>query len=729
MIASILYVLAAASFAAIGAAMTLWRVKSGAGLKHGLGLLTAGYATLVSSALVAAGAILPAFAGTADILHALAGMTMFLAAVLIALGLRDRMPTMRREIGDMHRVERRQRALISLVPAMTLSFHPEDEQVTFLNDKVAALLGYSQHELNSNSALFASLLHPNDRDGSGDHAFAAFCSSRAAGAIERRYRHKDGRYRWIRMHGVALCDPDGEVREVLICGFDVTDLKETEAKLIRVIEGAPDAMLVLDECRRIVLTNPKALELLGLEPGTLAGKRIEDLPVSNEADRSALTEHLAEGAAETPGVESINIRRHDRDVPVEVRFSPIGSGSDRAVLCTIRDVSELKTAEAQLRHAQKMEAVGQLTGGLAHDFNNLLTIIIGNLQLLDLELEGREALRPTVHAAFRAAIRGADLTKRLLAFSRRQALAPRRTNPNRLVSELAPLLRRTLGENIALSIELEDGVGTIEVDPGQLENALVNLALNSRDAMPDGGDLVIRTMTEDSDHRSVVITVTDTGAGIPEDLLPRVFEPFFSTKDVGKGTGLGLSMVYGFVRQSEGQISIDSTVGSGTSVRIVLPHSEAEEDSTRSVQTMSQRALPSGDETVLVVEDNTDARHVATTLLAGLGYGVLEASNATEALAVLGEHAEVDLLFTDIVMPGKMSGVELGRLAVERRPKLRVLYVSGYADAATYAEVEKTGGTALLNKPYLSQELAGAVRIALDSPTSQPKTPVRQRAV
>ena len=406
----------------------------------------------------------------------------------------------------------------------------------------------------------------------------------------------------------------------------------------------------------------------------------------------------------------------------DAAFDSPGPGVDRASSCTLRDGFDLDSAEEHLRHSQKMQAVGQLTSGLAHDFNNLLTIMIGNLQLLDLELDHGESLRSHVHAAFRAAMRGADLTKRLLAFSRRQALLPRTTDPNRLIGELAPLLSRTLGENIALKIELTDQIGTIEVDPGELENALVNLALNSRDAMPNGGDLVIRTSR---DGERIALTVADSGEGIAEDLLPRVFEPFFSTKEPNKGTGLGLSMVYGFVTQSKGRIAIDSKVGRGTTVRIVLPRSAAPEEASRAAQTMSQRALPSGEETILVVEDNADARRVASTTLAGLGYRILEASDATDALAVLTEHADaVDLLLTDIVLPGGVNGPQLGRRALEQRPNLKVLYVSGCADTSAAATAER--GAPLLSKPYLSKELAQAVRTALDC--AEPVTSAQRSA-
>jgi CheY-like chemotaxis protein len=355
---------------------------------------------------------------------------------------------------------------------------------------------------------------------------------------------------------------------------------------------------------------------------------------------------------------------------------------------------------------------------LAHDFNNLLTIMVGNLDLLQVEVGGNRAAEQKVATILQAAERGADLTHQLLAFSRRQHLSPRRVEVNELISNTTRLLARTLGENITVDVRLADDLWPVTADPGQLEAALVNIAINARDAMPDGGVLTViseKAHLGDDDANPEVtagdyvrIELRDTGTGMPADVLAHIFEPFFTTKAPGKGTGLGLSMVYGFIRQSGGHLSADSKVGEGTVFNLYLPR--AMELDTRSPAPEGRIPVPAAKgKVILAVDDNPAVRATVLLQLQALGYSVHEADNAQTALALLDDIGQVDLLFTDIVMPGPMNGRELAVKARAKRPDLRVLYTSGFPGAF----VGEDDRDALLNKPYRKRDLANAIHRAL----------------
>ncbi|MGE0225619.1 MAG: ATP-binding protein [Acetobacteraceae bacterium] len=392
-----------------------------------------------------------------------------------------------------------------------------------------------------------------------------------------------------------------------------------------------------------------------------------------------------------------------------------------------------RRAEDTLRQAQKMEAVGQLTGGVAHDFNNLLTIISGGLEIIDRmlpELPDQPATQRIARArdmSMKGVTRAATLTKRLLAFARRQPLSPQPIDANRLVSNLSDLLRRTIGEMIALETVMSGGLWMTHADPNQLEQALVNLAVNARDAMPNGGKLTIETQNSYLDDayvralaepvqpgQYVMIAVADSGEGMDAATMERAFEPFFTTRGVGRGSGLGLSQVYGFVRQSAGHVRLYSEPGNGTTVKLYLPRyigpelmadTQAQRDSVRAI----------GDECILVVEDDDALRAYTTELLAELGYRVLEAANGPEALHILEGSEHIDLLFTDIVMPGGMNGRQLADAAVRRRPGLRVLFTTGYTRNAIVHHGRLDPGVKVIGKPFTRDALASMVRTMLDS--------------
>jgi signal transduction histidine kinase len=383
---------------------------------------------------------------------------------------------------------------------------------------------------------------------------------------------------------------------------------------------------------------------------------------------------------------------------------------------------EKVASDLQLRQAQKMEAVGQLTGGVAHDLNNILTVIVGTMEILAESLADRPDLVAMTKMIDQAGARGSDLVQRLLAFARKQPLQPRDVNINLLVTEATNLLHSTLGEHIEVLMKLAGDASHALIDPSQLASAILNLALNARDAMPDGGQLTIETsnvvlddsyVSTNSDVTAgnyVMIAVSDCGHGIPADILGNVFEPFFTTKDVGKGSGLGLSMVYGFVKQSNGHIKIHSAEGQGTTVRIYLPQAEGV---AQPVELESPLAPEGGHETILVVEDDSAVRALVVGQIKSLGYIALTAASAAEALIAIDSPREIDLLFTDMIMPGAMNGRQLAEEARQRRASLKVLFTSGYSNDAIIHHGHLDAGVLLLAKPYHKSDLARMIRTAL----------------
>jgi signal transduction histidine kinase len=396
----------------------------------------------------------------------------------------------------------------------------------------------------------------------------------------------------------------------------------------------------------------------------------------------------------------------------------------RSAEAMVQRFREIEATESQVRQAQKMEAIGQLTGGVAHDFNNILTVITGTIEILAAAVKDRPQLAQITNLIAAAATRGADLTQHLLAFARRQPLQPRNTDVNALVIDVARLLRPTLGEQIEIeSMLAHDSVPAL-IDPSQLSTAILNLALNARDAMSNGGKLTLETKnvvldegyarlnSEVSPGNYVMIAVSDTGEGIPGSLLDKVFEPFFTTKEIGKGSGLGLSMVYGFVKQSNGHIKIYSEEGHGTTVKVYLPQAVGAAEAPAAEAFIS--GIERGDESILIVEDDALVRQYVVTQIRSLGYHALAASNAGEALAIINGPERIDLLFTDVIIPGGMNGRQVATEALTLRPGLKILYTSGYTENAIVHHGRLDADVLLLPKPYLRSDLARMIRTALD---------------
>jgi PAS domain S-box-containing protein len=506
-----------------------------------------------------------------------------------------------------------------------------------------------------------------------------------------------------------------------------TGVLREQALFEAIFNHLPDAVLVTDAKGKVVLCNPAVVRVFGYAPEELMGQGTAALyETAAEWERMrGIEARLAEKEMLEPVI--VRYRRKSGDAfPAETVSSLLRDqhGQFIGLISLNRDISKQVEQDEALRNSQRMEAIGQLTGGIAHDFNNLLTIITGNHELLEMELTAPEQL-DLLSRANNAAMMGARLTNRLLTFARRRRLDPIVLDLNEQVLAMAELLRRTLGETIALGTLLAPRLWSVRADPSEVENAVLNLAINSRDAMPDGGKLVIETsnvVLDESDVASeaggkpgehVRLAVSDTGVGMSKDVLARVFEPFFTTKGPGKGTGLGLSVIYGFVQQSGGHVTIYSEPGRGTTVNLYLPRIVAEHERMASAKQQAPAAARTS-ETILLVEDNPDVLKVASQRLENLGYTVVEAESGPRAVELLGSGAKIDLVFSDVVMPGGMSGFELARWVRRNAPAVPVLLTSGFAGDVARAGEAPAPELEILRKPYSSAELARALRRAID---------------
>jgi PAS domain S-box-containing protein len=504
-------------------------------------------------------------------------------------------------------------------------------------------------------------------------------------------------------------------------------LRANQAQFQSIMEHAPMMVSLRDLDGRFTFINRAYVEFAGQSEECILGRTVAELRSQEYSDNIAVQDRAVIEGRRAVQWEMTVPKPHGERAVLVVKF-PIYDLVGRVVSVgsILADITEQKRAETHLAQTQRIEAVGQLTGGIAHDFNNLLTSILLNADVLATVIED-DNIRPMAEAVRMAAERGADLTRRLLAFGRRQMLEPRATNVKELLAGMEPMIHRTLGDHIEISAKHAADLWPATVDPGQLENAVLNLAVNARDAMPDGGRITIETFNAVLDaHEAeinpeikpgdyVVVALHDTGCGMPPDVVARAFEPFFTTKDVGKGTGLGLSMVYGFVKQSGGHVRLSSKAGSGTVVRIYLPRSAvagATVDSARS----APLALPRGEEMILFVEDDPMVRQHTERQIMALGYRVVTAENAAAALAHVEEGCQPDLLFTDIVMPGGVNGRQLAQKLRLRWPALRVLYTSGYARGTLDVDGEHVPSKYVLGKPYRRSDLANKLRQVLDEP-------------
>jgi PAS domain S-box-containing protein len=608
-------------------------------------------------------------------------------------------------------------------------------RIAYESPSVTRVLGYVPQELVGRNVL--EFVHPDDAALMRD---TASVSQQPGGGGVRtlvlRVRHKDGTWRWVESYEVDLTD-NPDVGAVAVNYRDITErraaeeaLRESEERFRLLALSSNDAILDWDISGDTVWWN-EGFELLTGDPRGVDSRGSEVWSSRlHPQDRDRIVAGIGQAVrgSRDQWADSYRFQRRDgsyADISGRAYLIRDAAGVAVRMIGSMTDVTGRLALEEQLRQSQKLELIGQLTGGVAHDFNNLLTVILGNAEILSEQLAGNARLAPLADMAVEAAQRGAELTQRLLAFARRQALEPKALDVNQLVAGMDALLRRTLGEHIEIGFAPGAGLWRALVDPVQLESALLNLCLNARDAMAGGGQLTIKTansyVSEDQAPRRgdalpghyVMLSVSDTGTGIAPEHLSHVFEPFFTTKETGKGTGLGLAMIYGFVKQSGGHVNVDSESGHGTTVRLCLPRALQAAAPARPAVRDSQAV--GGSESVLLVEDDELVRRYAYDQLVALGYQVRQAHDGAQALEVLGSDIVIDLLFTDVVMPG-MSGRQLADRARALRPALKVLYASGYAENEIVHHGRLDPGTQLLAKPYRRDELARRIREILDQP-------------
>ena len=655
---------------------------------------------------------------------------MLLQTVNLQARLSRLLDTLRREsFSELQRYSERERLLSAVVESSNDAIVAQklDGTITAWNPAAEHLFGYTAAEA---IGRHIDLIVPNDRLDELQDILERVGRGEAFSQHETTRVTKDGRHVTVSLSFSPLRSNSGQIIGVSKIARDITESRRTQAALTqeieereRIFQTSQDLILVTDTKGTFVQVSPSSMTILGIRPEEMIGHSAtefiypEDLESTREEMRSARRGHLMRNF-ETRYV-------HKEGHPVSLFWMGAWSEPVRRHFFVGRDLTEKQAAEAQFRQAQKMEAIGQLTGGVAHDFNNILTVITGTIGILADAVADDPQMSAIAKMIDDAAERGASLTKHLLAFARRQPLQPREIDVNTLVTETIKLLRPTLGEQIQINPQLEADISPALVDPSQLTTAILNLSLNARDAMPSGGKLVIETSNVHLDdayaamNRDVIagnyvmIAVSDTGTGISPANLERVFDPFFTTKEVGKGTGLGLSMVFGFVKQSNGHIKIYSEVGHGTTVKIYMPRATGLPDTP--VESLALKSIKGGDETILVVEDDDLVRRYVMTQIESLGYRTLEASRASEALKIIDSNGHIDLLFTDVIMPGSMNGRQLVDEALARRPGLKTLFTSGYTENAIVHHGRLDTGVLLLAKPYRKSDLARMIRLALES--------------
>ena len=597
-------------------------------------------------------------------------------------------------------------------------------RIALANRRLQEMFGYTEPELLGQPV---EILVPERLRGvhRGDRAsFVAAPEARPMGAGRELWgRRSDGSEFPVEigLNPVRI----GEALSILAAVTDITlrreadrILREREERLRILMDNASDAIAVLSPDGTVLEINRTLEKLLGRPRGDLIGRPPDMLPLHGEEEgwTAAFRAAVRNGSGD---IRDMRMQTAEGDPAIlDFSITVVDVGTDRLVLAIGHDRTQERSLESQLRHSQRMEAVGRLAGGIAHDFNNLLTAILGYAQLASADLAPADPRAAEIAEITRAAERASDLTRQLLAFSRRQVVSPRVFPVNELVATLERMLARLIGEDIRLVIELDETAGNVRADVGQMEQVLVNLAVNARDAMPSGGDLMIRTSAQRfrtargrlPAGRYVRVEVRDTGTGMTPDVRSRVFEPFFTTKAAGKGTGLGLATVYGIVEQHNGFIDVDSEPARGTRFTILLPSVSAE---PAPLPSREGGSAAEGSETILLVEDDDAVRHLSRRFLERRGYRVIEASSPLQALAIVDDLREdVDLLLTDVIMPG-MSGRELADRLRELHG-LPVLFVSGYTDDAIIHTGVLEAGTHFLAKPFTAEQLATRVREILD---------------
>ncbi|MBN1277613.1 MAG: PAS domain S-box protein, partial [Deltaproteobacteria bacterium] len=594
-------------------------------------------------------------------------------------------------------------------------------------------LGYEDHEITNRYEEWKRRLHPEDRPHVMEKVEAFLQGQSPDYRAEYRLSHKNGTYRWISSSGRLISEADGNSRRFMGCHVDITDqvlaneiLRASEERFKLLFEYAPDAFYLHDLDGKFIEGNRAAEVLTGFNKEELIGKSFLELPILASEERKKAMEFLKRSKLGLPsGPEEFILTRKDGSQAfVEIRTFPMKIGEQDIVLGIARDISEQKVLHEQLFQSQKLESVGRLAGGIAHDFNNLLSIILGYGQLMLMDIGSEHPRYGSLDQIIQAGMRAKNLTRQLLAFSRKQVLEMRPVDVNKVISDFERLLRRVIGEDISLDVRLSTRPCKVVADTGQLEQVFMNIAVNARDAMPDGGTLIIEADLTELDEAAaakvpgaipgeyVMINISDTGCGMDRETLEHIFEPFFTTKEKEKGTGLGLATSYGIIKQHGGAIGACSEPGKGTTLKIYLQVckenvSSSDRDSAPSVDLK-------GRETILLVEDNEQVRDIARTILNKQGYNVLPADSGDAALKALeGYSGALHLLLTDVVMPG-INGRELFEQVSFRFPGVRVLYMSGYTDNLIVHRGVLDNGVNFIQKPFTMKTLATKVREVLN---------------
>lgn len=613
------------------------------------------------------------------------------------------------------------------------------------NSQWCQLLGVDGSFIEHPIQTFVDLLHDDDRGGV-QAALAACLRGDTTYSSEHRLRRAGQGYIWVKDRGnVVERDAQGEAVRMVGSMVDITGRKhaeERQAKLLTdlqrserearqqkalqqsIFDSTPDAMVQSDLDRKIVCINPAFTEVFGYVLSDLKGQPSRTI-YATQADCDIVGNHIAAGR-NGARAQPLNCRRKNGDVfPVHMTGSRLQDPDGKVIgnIAVYRDISQELKRDQALREIQRLEALGRLTGGVAHDFNNLLTVISGNIQLVEMSLTD-EHTRRHLAEAYRATEMGARLNQRLMTFARQRRLDPVLLDINALVNSLLDLVRRSIGESISVETDLTAGPANVLIDASEMESAILNLALNARDAMPNGGQLRLESRNiEITDGDSSVlgglpagcyirVSVSDTGGGMPGEVVSRAFEPFFTTKEEGKGTGLGLTTIHGFVHQSGGHVALQSELGRGTTVNIYLP-SRAACEPAPVLKRMANPPERGHGETILVVEDNPAVRQLTCDRLRRLNYTVLEAENGKDALTYAGAGNAIDLVFSDIIMPGGVSGFELAKRLRAAFPHLKLLLTSGFPDEIARTQAPAGEHLPILRKPYSQTDLARAIASAL----------------
>lgn len=602
---------------------------------------------------------------------------------------------------------------------------PSAQHTNFVSSHVETMLGYEREEWLTTPGFWLDIVHADDRKWAGKQG-AAIYGGGPNKPFEFRWLAKDGRTVWAEAHCAVINNENGAPVGVRGVTIDITERKRAEARFRRLVDSNVQGVFFWNTKGEISGGNDAFLEISGYGAEEIDAGQVNWVamtpPEYADVDRKALEQLAAKGVCST--YEKEWIRKDGTRVPILIGAATLGDDLGDGV-CFALDLTDRKQLENELRHSQKMEAVGVLAGGIAHDFNNLLTAINGYSDLILKRMSVADPSRGNVQEVRDAGSRAAALTSQLLAFSRKQTIKPVVHDVNTVISNIEKMLRRIIRENIELRVILDANLENIKADPGQIEQVVMNLVVNSRDAMPIGGTITIETQNVDIDARYadqhvgitpgrfVKIVVTDTGQGIDQATHLKIFEPFFTTKEVGKGTGLGLSIVYGIVKQSGGFIMVYSEVGQGTTFKIYLP---AVNDEVQRVPWAGDTpAELIGSETILLVEDEDIVRNLVSTILTENGYKVLEATNGIEALSLCEDYREpIHLLLTDFIMP-KMNGMQLKDEVVKLLPDIRCLIMSGYTDHSIAHSEGIDAGTAFIEKPFTPDSLSQKIRQELDA--------------